>query len=208
MAGGIDVHSHIAGEPLELLRDAGNPIVPGVKRLGDEYARMGYTLVVNAAMPALAARRTIVEENAIPGLDTANLVWVGENPSLLDLAAHGSDAELDQYLSWLLSVSGARGLKLINPRSGADDGSCPAKKLIDRLIDACLRLELPHPLHLHHPFSAVWTHMRRSARRSNARRDDRCIWHTCSFTGMAGTKPERRSPKRKRSPRRSTRIKT
>jgi len=152
MAGGIDPHCHIAGEPLELLRDAGDPIVPGVDRLGRDYARMGYTLAVNAAMPALSARRTIVEENAVPGLDTANLVWVGENPVLLDLAAHGSDGELDQYLSWLMSVSGARGLKLINPREGSDEGELPYETLIDRLTDACVRLDLPHPLHLHHPF--------------------------------------------------------
>jgi formylmethanofuran dehydrogenase subunit A len=152
MAGGIDVHSHIAGEPLELLRDAGNKVVPGVNRLGNEYARMGYTLAVNAAMPALAARRTIIEENAIPKLDTANLVWVGENPALLDLAACGTDEELDHYLCWLLSVSGARGLKLINPREGKSDGELSYEKLTDRLIDACIRLDLPHPLHLHHPF--------------------------------------------------------
>jgi len=152
MAGGIDPHCHIAGEPLELLRDAGNKIVPGVNRLGNEYARMGYTLAVNAAMPALSARRTIVEENAIPKLDTANLVWVGENPVLLDLAAHGSNGELDQYLSWLMAISGARGLKLINPSEGKSDGELPYEKLTDRLTDACMRLDLPHPLHLHHPF--------------------------------------------------------
>lgn len=152
MAGGIDVHCHIAGEPLELLRDAGNQIIPSVNRLGNEYARMGYTLAVNAAMPALAARRTIIEENAIPRLDTANLVWVGENPVLCGLAAHGTDEELDQYLSWLLAVSGARGLKLINPCGGQRDGELPYEKLIDRLIDSCLRMHVPHPLHLHHPF--------------------------------------------------------
>lgn len=152
MAGGIDPHCHIAGEPLELLRDAGDPIVPDVTRLGNEYAGMGYTLAVNAAMPALAARRTIVEENAVPDLDTANLVWVGENPALLALAADGSDEELDGYLSWLMAVSGARGLKLINPREGKSDGELPYEKLTDRLTDACVRLQLPHPLHLHHPF--------------------------------------------------------
>ncbi len=152
MAGGIDVHSHIAGEPLELLRDAGNKIVPSVNRLGNEYAHMGYTLAVNAAMPALAARRTIIEENAIPKLDTSNLVWVGENPILFDLAAHGDNEELDQYLSWLMAVSGARGLKLINPREGRNDGELPYEKLTDRLIDSCMRVHLPHPLHLHHPF--------------------------------------------------------
>lgn len=152
LSGGIDIHSHIAGEPLLLLREADSPVVPTARRLGEDYARMGYTLAVNAAMPALAARRTIVEENAIPGLDTANLVWVGENPVLLELVRRGSDEELDQYLGWLLAVSGALGLKLINPRGGIRDGELPYDRLIDRLMDACGRLRLPHPLHLHHSF--------------------------------------------------------
>lgn len=152
LAGGIDIHSHIAGEPLALLRDAKSPAVPTANRTGGEYARMGYTLAVNAAMPAQAARHTIAEENAIPALSTANLVWVGENPVLLELAERGSDEELDQYLSWLLAVSGGWGLKLINPREGQDDGDLPYRKLIDRLIDANARLKLPHSLHLHHPF--------------------------------------------------------
>ena len=154
MAGAIDIHSHIAGEPLDLLRDAGEPVIPTAPRLGTEYARMGYTLAVNAAMPALAARRTLLEETEIPDLDTLNLTWVGENPALLALASSGDDALLDQYLAWLLSVSGGWGLKLIDPLDGAADGELPYEKLIDRLMAANERLRLPHPLHLHHPFLA------------------------------------------------------
>ena len=152
LAGGIDPHAHIAGEPLSLLRDAGNPAVPNDGTLGREYAKMGYTLAVNAAVPALAARHTLAEENAIPLLDTANLIWVGENPVLLELAKSGSNEELDQYLSWLLAVSGGWGLKLINPREGDTDGELPYAELTERLIAANERLELPHALHLHHPY--------------------------------------------------------
>jgi formylmethanofuran dehydrogenase subunit A len=152
LSGGIDIHSHIAGEPLPLLRDVGNPLIPTVTRLGEAYSRMGYTLAVNAAMPALSARHTIVEENAVPKLDTLNLTWVGENPVLLKLAERGSNGDLDEYLSWLLAVSGGWGLKLINPREGQEDGDLPYRKLIDRLVGAVRRLKLPHALHLHHPF--------------------------------------------------------
>lgn len=154
MAGAIDIHSHIAGEPLNLLRESGDPIVPTVHRLGADYVRMGYTLAANAAMPALGARRTLLEEHAIPGLDTLNLTWVGENPALCALAAGKDDATLDEYLCRLLSVSCGWGLKLINPRNGTSDGELPYEKLIDRLIEANERLSLPHPLHLHHPFLA------------------------------------------------------
>ena len=152
LAGGIDPHAHIAGEPLALLRDAGDPAVPSDWTLGREYANMGYTLAVNAAAPALAARHTLAEENAIPLLDTANLIWVGENPALLELAKNGSDEELDQYVSWLLAVSGGWGLKLINPREGETDGELPYAQLIERLLAANERLNMPHALHLHHPY--------------------------------------------------------
>jgi formylmethanofuran dehydrogenase subunit A len=47
LAGGIDIHSHIAGEPLALLRDAKSPAGPTASRTGGEYAHMGYTLAVN-----------------------------------------------------------------------------------------------------------------------------------------------------------------
>ena len=85
MAGGVDIHSHLAGEPLELLRDAANPIIPTVGDIGKQYAGMGYTAVVNAAVPALAARRTILEEQAIDGIDAFNLTWIGENPAFKQL---------------------------------------------------------------------------------------------------------------------------
>ena len=150
MAGGIDIHSHLAGEPMELLREAGDPIIPTVSRIGDEYAAMGYTTVVNAAMPALAARRTILEETAIGKVDAMNLVWVGENPALNDVIKDGRESELDQYLAWLLDVSCGYGLKLINPRGGGED----FRNLTKKLIDAATRLGLPHPLHLHHPYLA------------------------------------------------------
>ena len=51
MAGGVNVHSHLAGEPLEVLRDAGNPLIPPTWDTGRQYCEMGYTTVVNAATP-------------------------------------------------------------------------------------------------------------------------------------------------------------
>ncbi|MBQ3131551.1 MAG: amidohydrolase family protein, partial [Clostridia bacterium] len=150
MAGGVDIHSHLAGEPLELLRDAANPIIPTVSDIGKQYAGMGYTAVVNAAVPALAARRTILEEQAIDGIDAFNLTWIGENPAFKQLIQNGSDEELDQYLAWLLDVSCGWGLKLINPNSGEEGW----REMTLRLIKANQRMGLPHPLHLHHPYLA------------------------------------------------------
>jgi len=150
MAGGVDIHSHLAGEPLELLRDAANPIIPTVGDIGKQYAGMGYTAVVNAAVPALAARRTILEEHAIDGIDAFNLTWIGENPAFKQLIQNGSDEELDQYLAWLLDVSCGWGLKLINPNGGEEGW----REMTLRLMKANERMGLPHPLHLHHPYLA------------------------------------------------------
>lgn len=151
MAGGIDIHSHLAGEPLEFLREDGSGLIPTVPVIGEEYGRMGYTTVVNAAMPAFSARKTILEEKAIGGLDALNLTWVGENPALMQLIEKGSDEELDNYLAWLLTVSAGYGLKLVNPLRGQEG----FRHLTKRLIEANERLALPHPLHLHHPFLAA-----------------------------------------------------
>ena len=150
MAGGVDVHSHLAGEPLEVLREAGNALIPPTWDAGNQYGAMGYTTVVNAATPALAARRTVLEEQAVDGIDSLNLIWVGENPALTKLAESGSDSELDQYLAWLLDVSCGWGLKLINPMGGREGW----RKLLLRLMEANARMGLPHPLHLHHPYLA------------------------------------------------------
>lgn len=153
MAGAIDIHSHIAGYPMHLLRSGDlRALAPCVLDTGSEYARMGYTTVVNPALPALSSKQAFLEENAIPNLDKLNLVWVGENPAFLKIASKGDREELSHYLSWLLEVSGGYGLKVINPRGGHAEGSLSYAALVDRLLECNERLMLPHALHLHHPY--------------------------------------------------------
>ncbi|MDR1800689.1 MAG: amidohydrolase family protein [Lachnospiraceae bacterium] len=155
MAGAIDIHTHIAGEPLPFLRDADNPLLAPSQILGEQYLGLGYTVAVNAAMCALNAREAILEENAIKDLDIGNLVWVGENPlftKLINEESKESNKSLPEYLSWLLSISGALGLKLINPCGGQSSAESSYHKTIDKMIDATMDLRLAHPLHLHHPF--------------------------------------------------------
>ncbi len=174
MAGAVDIHAHAAGYPLQLLRDGGmRALAPTAMELGARYAAMGYTTVVNAALPALSARQAFLEEHAVPGPDMANLTWVGENPTLLALAARGSDEALDAYLSFLLEVSGGYGLKCINPRGGEEEGELPAAHLVERLLAANERLGLPHALHLHHPFlgrRGAYERIAETARRAEGRR--------------------------------------
>ena len=172
MAGAIDVHSHVCGYPLQLIRESKSKLVSGVKSISLEYLSLGYTAVVNAAVPALSARQAIIE-GACGGPDKMNLVWVGENKTLLSLADSGSDAALQEYLSFLLDVSAAYGLKCINPCGGAAVNGLSSEKLIDRLIEANENLSLPHSLHLHHPFlgqSDAWKKILDTVKRTQGRR--------------------------------------
>ncbi|MEL7608913.1 MAG: amidohydrolase family protein [Bacillota bacterium] len=153
MAGAIDIHSHIAGYPLNLVRGGElSALAPCVSDTGFEYARMGYTAVVNPALPALSAKQAFLEENAIPNLDKLNLVWIGENPAFLNIASEGGREELEHYLSWLIEVSGGYGFKVINPRGGDAGGPLGYAALLGRLLECNERLKLPHALHLHHPY--------------------------------------------------------
>ncbi|HZJ90036.1 MAG TPA: amidohydrolase family protein [Oscillospiraceae bacterium] len=172
MAGAIDIHSHICGYPLQLIRESRSKVVPGVKSISLEYLSLGYTSVVNAAVPALSARQTILEETC-GGPDKMNLVWLGENQTLFNLADTDSDAALQEYISFLLDISAAYGLKCINPCAGATINGVSSEKMIDRLIDANESLSLPHSLHLHHPFLGqrdAWKKISDTVKRTRGRR--------------------------------------
>lgn len=135
-AGGIDPHAHVAGAPLPLARAQNIYPVPTPHDLGRGYLAMGYTLAVNAATSAAFTAQTLLEERAIPSLDTLNLVLAQDPPEAQ--TAPGDD----NYLSSLLLRGAGYGVKSVCPRGGP--------KVTARLAAACARLKLPHPLHLHH----------------------------------------------------------
>jgi formylmethanofuran dehydrogenase subunit A len=90
MPGGVDIHSHIAGpavnaarklapeehrtEPIDrtaLARSGTGGTVPSTFVTGYRYALLGYTTVVDAATPPLAARHTLAELRDTPIVDAA-----------------------------------------------------------------------------------------------------------------------------------------
>uniref|UniRef100_A0A7C1T1C7 Formylmethanofuran dehydrogenase subunit A n=1 Tax=Thermofilum pendens TaxID=2269 RepID=A0A7C1T1C7_THEPE len=184
MPGGIDIHSHIAGPKVNLgrlmrpedhyltnrphdlptRRAETGLTVPNVFRIGYDYARMGYTLVVEPATPPIKTRHTHEELNDIPMIDKAAFVLVDSNWIALDLIAEGSRELLAAFLAWLLSATKTYALKLVDPGSdaawvvagrGVDiDEQIPVynitpRDIIREMCNAAQMLNLPHKLHVH-----------------------------------------------------------
>lgn len=125
MAGGIDIHSHIAGPKVNigrLIRPEDHYLtnrphklpyrraetgltVPNVFKIGYGYARLGYTFVVEPATPPIKTRHTHHELDAIPIIDKATYVLVDSNWLALDLIKEGSKDQIVAYLAWLLSAT-------------------------------------------------------------------------------------------------------
>jgi formylmethanofuran dehydrogenase subunit A len=135
MAGGVDVHCHIAGPKVnsarmlrpEDHRDA-EPIhrtthtrsgtkgsVPSTFATGYKYAGLGYTTAVDAAVAPLGARHAHLELNDTPIIDKAFLALLGNNHFALDCIRAGEHSRLKDYVAWLLAATRAFGVKVVDP---------------------------------------------------------------------------------------------
>ncbi len=184
MAGGVDVHCHIAGSKVnaarmlrpEEARAGGWPrrtgmrsgttgSVPSTFATGYQYAGLGYTTAVDAAIPPLGARHAHHELRDTPVVDKAILILMGNNHAIMDLIRAGDRGRVRDYVSWLLGATRGYGVKVVNPGgveswkqgrgnlSALDDevphfGVTPRQILIE-LARAADELNLPHPIHLH-----------------------------------------------------------
>jgi formylmethanofuran dehydrogenase subunit A len=173
MAGGIDIHTHVAGTNVNtarlLLPDlrAGTAAasVPVSQTIGRLYAAMGYTMVVEPAISPHVAPQAHLELSEIPIIDTAILTVLGNDDYLLRLMANKeSSAAIADYAARVLAGSRAIGIKAINPGAAASfkanvrsfglDDAVPNSEVTSRAIINALQaateiLGLPHPLHLH-----------------------------------------------------------
>jgi formylmethanofuran dehydrogenase subunit A len=182
MPGGVDIHAHIAGpavnaarklspeehrrdvlERTELLRSGTGGTVPSTFTTGYRYALLGYTTVVEAATPPLAARHTLSELRDTPVIDTAFLVLMGNNLPLFELIRSGESKRARDAIAWYLQSTGGYGVKLVNPGgvelwkrgngnvTSLDDagpGVTP-RQVIETVAAAVDELGLPHPVHVH-----------------------------------------------------------
>lgn len=131
MAGGIDIHSHIAGGNVnnarvllpeqhlaERARYARLPF-SGAKwssfDTGYRYAEMGFTTVIEPAVLPINAAQAHAEFADIPIIDKAGLAIVGNDDFLLRLLRDGGDQQqVTDYVAWLLHATRCLGVKVIN----------------------------------------------------------------------------------------------
>ncbi len=183
--GGVDIHTHVAGAALNFARamtpenhrhavpflhtperraGIGGP-TPTTFATGYLYAGMGYTTVIEAAMPVLSAKHTHEELRDTPIVDKACCLLMANNEIVLDLLQAGELERASHVVAWLIWAAKAYGVKAVNPggvaawKWGKDAKTLsepvegyskvtPATIIasLARMID---ELHLPHPLHLH-----------------------------------------------------------
>lgn len=183
--GGVDIHTHVAGAALNFARamtpenqrvaakfmhtperrmGIGGP-TPTTFATGYLYAGMGYTTVVEAAVPVLSAKHTHEELRDTPIVDKACCVLMANNELVLDLLEAGEYERAKDVVAWLIWAAKAYGVKAVNPggvtawKWGKDakvlsepvygyNKVTPATIVasLARVVD---ELGLPHPLHLH-----------------------------------------------------------
>jgi formylmethanofuran dehydrogenase subunit A len=187
MAGGVDIHAHIAGpkvnaarrlspedrrdDPLdrtELLRSGTGGMVPSTFATGYRYSLLGYTTVVEAAAPPLAARHVLAELRDSPMIDKAFLILMGNNQVLFELIRESRgavSAPLRDAVAWWLEATGGYGVKLVNPGGielyKRDNGNVHSlddevagfevtpRRILEAIGGAVDELGLPHPVHVH-----------------------------------------------------------
>jgi formylmethanofuran dehydrogenase subunit A len=187
MPGGVDIHAHIAGPKVnaarklspeerrpdpfdrtDVLRSGTGGLVPSTFTTGYRYSLLGYTTVVEAAAPPLAARHVLAELRDTPMIDKAFLILMGNNQVMFELIRRGggaATAEIGDAVAWWLEATGGYGVKLVNPggverwkQSGdnvqslddevAGHGVTP-RQVLEAIGGAADGLGLPHPVHVH-----------------------------------------------------------
>jgi formylmethanofuran dehydrogenase subunit A len=183
--GGVDVHTHVAGAAINfaramtpedhrkahpflhtpLLRSGVGGATPTTFATGYLYAGMGWTTVIEAAVPVLTAKHTHEELGDTPIVDKGCLLLLANNEILMDLLEAGETERATHVVAWLLGAAKAYGVKAVNPggvaawKWGKDakglsspiEGYSKATpgKIIASLARIVDELRLPHPLHIH-----------------------------------------------------------
>ncbi|MCK4398817.1 MAG: formylmethanofuran dehydrogenase subunit A, partial [Methanophagales archaeon] len=182
MPGGVDIHSHIAGGKVnsgrlfrpedgrkglkartKVCRPESGYSVPNTFATGYRYARMGYTFVMEAAMPPLAARHTHEELVDIPILDNAALPLLDNNWMTMEYVNSGDMDLLAAYIAWMIKATKGFGVKIVNPggtemwgwgKNCSLNDTVPTfdvtpAEIIKGLAEANEKFDMPHSIHVH-----------------------------------------------------------
>jgi len=230
MPGGVDIHSHIAGTKVnlgrsfrpddkledfnekrtKLTRSGTGWSVPSTWVTGYRYARLGYTTVVEPAMPLLKARHTHEEFLDTPIIDKAAFPLFGNNWFVMEYVKEKEYDKLAAYISWILKSTKGYAVKIVNPGgvenwawgknvNSLDDHvfhfEVTPREIVESLAKVNETLQLPHTIHVHannlgHPgnkehtletFEAVEKIQAKSGRNSSFH-----LTH-CQFNAYGGT---------------------
>ncbi len=131
MAGGIDIHSHIAGANVNTARlllpeqhraHARRPAATPLSNAGWStfqtgclYAEMGFTTVVEPAVAPHHALHAHLELADVPIIDKAILTILGNDDFVLGLIRSGESASaIRDHVAWALQTTRGLGIKVIN----------------------------------------------------------------------------------------------
>lgn len=133
VAGGVELHSHIAGskintgramrpEEMRYIRTIAGKfracvgrILMNAPALGYEYAKMGYTTAVEPAVPPIGSLHTHEELDSIPMLDKIALPTFGNWHFVLKFVAEKNIEKLKTFIAWALERTKGYGVKVVNP---------------------------------------------------------------------------------------------
>src|SRR3984885_6440444 len=132
MAGGIDIHSHIAGANVNTARlmlpeyhraHARRPDETPLSKVGWTtfetgrlYAEMGFTTVVEPAVSPHHALHAHLELADTPIIDKAILAILGNDDFVLGLMRSGEGASaIRDHVAWTMQTTRALGIKVVNP---------------------------------------------------------------------------------------------
>jgi len=140
MAGGVDVHSHVAGPKVNVgrlfrpedkllsgvcrsgmaqkngFRMESGFSIPSTFKTGYDYARMGYGFVMEAAIAPDSTPPTCMKRSTIPrSIDEAALPVFGNNWFVMDYLRKGEVENTAAYIAWLLRATKGYGVKVVNP---------------------------------------------------------------------------------------------
>ena len=183
MPGGVDIHSHIAGGKVNsgrLLRpedhfkdyELKTPVtrsgvgysIPSTFTTGYRYAKMGYTTVMDPAMPPLEAKHTHEEFNDIPIIDKASYPLIGDWWFVLEYLKEGKIEECARHVAWMITSTKGYAIKIVNPGGletwgfghnvASLDDQVPhfcitPREILRGLCKVNKLLNLPHTIHVH-----------------------------------------------------------
>ncbi|MEM2103569.1 MAG: formylmethanofuran dehydrogenase subunit A [Candidatus Bathyarchaeia archaeon] len=183
MPGGVDIHSHIAGgkvnsgrllrpedhfkdfeKKTSVTRSGVGYSIPSTFTTGYRYARMGWTTVMDPAMPPLEAKHTHEELSDTPIIDKSSYPLLGDWWFVLEYLRDGKIEECARHVAWMIKTTKGYAIKLVNPGGleawgfgrnveSIDDpvphfGITP-REIIRGLCKVNNLLNLPHTIHVH-----------------------------------------------------------